>query len=331
MKYDELTIAVVGERALEVAHSLRAELPGILILAPTGEQDARLAVSRADALITYGHELPDRLLDGADRLRWVQVLTSGTDHMKWLFVERPDVLVTSAKGAHTAPVAEFALLSMLALARDLRGILHQQVEKRWGRTHAHLLYNQVVGIAGLGEIGTAIAQRCRAFGIRTVGFGSTPRTTPDVDSFHTYDQLADVAPDLDFLVIAAALNETTRGLVDRRVLAALKPSAFLVNVARGDIVDEAALTEALQAGRLAGAALDVFVTEPLPFDSPLWTLPKVIVSPHTAGSHAGVVQATVPLVVANTRHLLAGQPENMRTLVQWPTGNDLPVPGSSSR
>jgi glyoxylate/hydroxypyruvate reductase len=221
------------------------------------------------------------------------------------------VTITTSSGVHAIPLAEFAVLGLLTIAKDLPRFAEDQRARAWPEVRRPLreLDGQTLFLVGLGEIGRETARLAKAFGMRTVGIRRSRRPPPaHVDEVHGPDELAGLAGRADAMVVSLPLTEETAGMIDRATIERLPPSCIFVNVGRGGVVDEPALVEALRAGRIAGAVLDVFATEPLPQDSPLWGLPNVLVTPHAVALSARENQRIVELFVANLRRYLDGQP-----------------------
>jgi phosphoglycerate dehydrogenase-like enzyme len=249
----------------------------------------------------------------ASGLRWVQATSAGAGEQvsaaELTREELERVTVTSAAGVHAGPLAEFALLGLLAFTKDLPRLRADQQAHRWGHYPVGELSGRTVLIVGLGQIGEEVARLAAAFGMRVIGVNRSGRAdSPHVHEVRTTSQLQDCMPEADAIVVSAPLTRETAGLIDAAAIARLRPGAILVNVGRGGVVDEAALIEALRGGRLAGAALEVFATEPLPGDSPLWDLPNVLVSPHTAGLSLREDERIVALFVENLGRYLRGEP-----------------------
>jgi phosphoglycerate dehydrogenase-like enzyme len=206
---------------------------------------------------------------------------------------------------------------MLALSRDLPRSVRSQDARAWVRWPSRLLDGKCAGILGVGAIAAALAPKCKALGMTVVGITSAPeRSIAGFDRMHDIDELSRVVGTLDYLVLLTPYSPATRNLVGESVLAAMKPSSYLVNLARGGVVDEAALIRALEHGRLAGAALDVFKEEPLPTDHPLWGFKNVIVTPHLGGFCDVYVDYAMPTVEHNMRCFLAGDIAGMRNVVK---------------
>jgi phosphoglycerate dehydrogenase-like enzyme len=273
---------------------------------------------RATVLVAIGPFVTPEMIAAATRMRWIQSLTTGTEALMPLVASRPDVIVTSARGVAGPAVAEFALLSMLALRRRYGRIVRHQAERRWLRTRGDVLDGSTVTIVGVGAIAEALAVRCRAFGMRVVGVSGSRTTAPGFDRVVPREQLVEIARETDALVLTVPLSSSTRGLIGAAVIDALPRHAIVVNVARGDVVDQIALSRALADGRLAGAALDVTSPEPLPPDDALWSLENVIVSPHAAGDVQQLYDRAVPLIEHNLRAFLADDARAMRNVVAHP-------------
>lgn len=260
----------------------------------------------ADVLITFGPMMVDRVYQLGRKLKWVQALGTGVDGITDLPSLPKDAIVTNLHGIHGPPLSEAAFGAMLLLSRRMHHSVRAQDRREWVRWPSTLLNGKTVGVLGVGAIAEDLAPRLKAFNMRTVGISSGVRPVPWFDEMRPRDPLADAVRDLDYLILLTPLTPQTRGIVDAKVLAALKPSAFLVNLARGGVVDEAALIETLKARRIAGAAVDVFVQEPLPKDSPFWDLDNIFITPHLGGFNDQYVDHAMPVIEQNMRAFLAG-------------------------
>jgi phosphoglycerate dehydrogenase-like enzyme len=246
-------------------------------------------LAAADVLFGYPLEtaasLAQSLADGPN-VRFVQGTSAGMGaqvkraNLPPTTLER--VKFATAAGVHAGMLAEYLFYGLLAIRKDARRLAQLRAERRWEHFPLGELAGSTIGILGLGQIGAAIAVRARAFGMTVVGFNRRGDAQPDVDRAYPTDQLVEITPRLDVLAITLPITDRTAGMVGAEVIAALRSDAVVANVGRGGVVDEPALIAALTAGKLAGAVLDVFAAEPLPPDNPLWTLPNVILSPHTA-------------------------------------------------
>jgi phosphoglycerate dehydrogenase-like enzyme len=245
----------------------------------------------------------------ASSLRWVHAASAGVNHVLTPDVVNSDVVVTNSRGVFDEPMAEYVLGLTLALAKDLPTTLSRQRERRWQHRETERLGGRHALVAGTGPIGRAIGRKLAAIGMTVTGLGRVARSAdPDLGEVLPMSSLSEVLPDADYLVLAAPLTDETRGMIDAKALAAMKPTARLINVSRGHLVVQEDLVEALAAGRIAGAALDVFVDEPLAADSTLWRLPNVIVSPHMSGDVVGWRAELVTLFADNLSRYLDGRP-----------------------
>ncbi len=241
----------------------------------------------------------------AGALRWIHVAAAGVDTLLFDELVRSEVVVTNARGVFDRPIAEFVLALVLARAKGLHTSHDLQRDRSWQHRESESLQAKNALVVGTGAIGREVARLLTAVGVVVRGAGRTARTG-DLDFGDVVDS-ADLARHVgwaDHVVLAVPLTDGTRGLVDDAVLTAMKPTAHLVNVARGPVVDEPALMAALADGRLAAASLDVFATEPLPEDSPLWSLPGVVVTPHMAGDASGWLDTLARQFVDNAMRWL---------------------------
>jgi phosphoglycerate dehydrogenase-like enzyme len=301
---------------MQYYHGLRGAFPDLGIDLVDHHSRVDPYINDADILLTFGAHMADHVLEKGRKLRWIQALGTGVDGI----VDRPPfregVLVTNMHGLHGDSVPEAAIMLMLALARDLPRAMRQRNARKWERYPSRLLKGKTVGIFGVGAIARSLAPKCRSFGMTVVGISSAPRSMEGFDRMVHRDELEKTAGGLDFLVLLTPYTPQTHGIVGAKVLAAMKPSAYLVNLARGGIVDEEALARALRENRLAGAALDVFANEPLPEDHPFWSMDKVIVTPHLGGFHDQYAEEALPTLVENFRRFLAGDIEHMVNVVK---------------
>ena len=294
---------------------LQARFPELAINLVDHHSKTGPHIAGADTLLTFAPMLSPKVLQDAVNLKWVQALGTGVDNLIDQPALRKDVIVTNIHGIHGPPVSEAALAAMLALARDLPAAVRSQDERQWRRWPAQLLHNKTVGIFGIGAIAEVLAPKCKAFGMRTIGVSSAPRPLAGFDRMHGRDELLDVAGEFDFFVLLTPLTPATRNSVDAKVFAAMKPSSFLVNLARGGVVDEAALVAALERKRIAGAALDVFIEEPLPAGHPFWSMKNVIITTHQGGFCDVYIDHALPTIEANMERFLRGDIGGMINVV----------------
>lgn len=282
---------------------------------PDDERRWREMLGVAEVLLGLPGDSPEGLAEAVRAnpgLRWVQATAAGAGEQvsaaELTDEELARVIVTSAAGIHAGPLAEFALLGLLAFAKDLPRIVADQRAHRWGHEPVAELSGRTLLIIGLGQIGAEVARLAAALRMRVIGLNrSGGGDYPHVDELARIEALGDWLPEADAIVISLPLTSQTRGLLDAGAIARIKPGATLVNVGRGGVLDEPALIDALREKRLAGAALDVFATEPLPTDSPLWDLPNVLITPHTAALSVRENERIVSLFVENLRRYLHGE------------------------
>lgn len=247
----------------------------------------------------------------APRLRWMHTMSAGVEsYLIPEIVERSDFTLTNNSGPYDIPIAEHVLAVMLAAAKHLPDYLRAQERSFWDKDHRHAeLRGSTVVVLGLGGIGGETARLASAFGMRVIGVRRRLDLPgiPGVTEVVPPERLVDVAAEADFLVVATPLTPATRGLVSRDVIGRMKPSAWLVNIARGPIVDEQALLQAVKERRIAGAAIDAWWKEPLPADSEWWKLENVIVTPHVSNSSPHLKDRTLALFLENLRRWKAGE------------------------
>jgi phosphoglycerate dehydrogenase-like enzyme len=277
--------------------------------------------SRVEVVYFSGDLYPERIRElaiaalKAEGLAWLHSFSAGVDDNFFQILLDRGVRLTTSSGAHAVPIAHTAMLYLLAFSRDLRGWQRDQDARRWNPRNIRDLQGRMLGVVGLGPIGREVARLGRSFRMQVVGLRRRPRGDEPCETW-TLDRLGELLTKVDYLVLALPLTDQTRHLIDAAALARMKPDALLVNVARGEIVDEAALVEALREGRIGGAALDVFEREPLPETSPLWTLPNAIVTPHSSGTNPGNLVRATELFLDNLGRYLQG--EVLRNQVEAP-------------
>lgn len=255
------------------------------------------------------------LLRQSPGLKWVHIHSAGADRQIYLDLKARGVHIATSSGANAQVVATVALAGLLALARRFPGLWAEQQARQWipmlGERMPRDLPGQTATLVGWGPIGQKLGSLLQALGLHVVAVrqhaASPCQATPDAVEHVTFERLHEVLPRTDWLILACPLTDKTRQLVNERTLAALPRGAHLINVARGEVVDEQALVSALQRGHLSGAFLDVFAHEPLPPDSPLWAMPQVMVTPHAAGHSDGNEQRVRQMFLDNLRRYTAGQ------------------------
>jgi D-2-hydroxyacid dehydrogenase (NADP+) len=271
--------------------------------------ELRDRIGEADVLVVSGF-WRNEFVERAPRLRFIQSVSAGTDQYDRALLSAKGIRLASAQGANERAVAEHAMSLILALTRQLHLARDNQRKGAWrgmiGDPNAREkeLGGSTLVVYGLGRIGSRLAALGQAFGMRVIGVKRSPRGASDpIDEVVRPDPFLEVLPRADFLALTCPLTPETEGLIGEAQLAAMKPSAYLVNVARGRVVQEEPLLRALRAGRIAGAGLDTFHEEPLPPDSPFWTFDNVVITPHTAGETQRYEANIVDLLIENLARL----------------------------
>lgn len=281
---------------------------------------------QAEVLYTFAALPTSR--DEMPNLRWIQLHSAGADHLPEWLRRQQEITITTASGIHAVPMAEYTLMMMLALYRRLPRMVDFQRRREWPSDRWALfadgeLRGSTLGVVGYGSIGREIGRLAKAFGMRLLamrrhggkredtgyvepGTGDPEGVLPD--AWYTPDRLLDMLPHCDVVVNVLPLTDATRHFFDERAFRAMKPTAFFINIGRGATVDEAALIRALQEGEIAGAALDVFEEEPLPSDSPLWSMENVIISPHVSAFSTRYDDRAVDLFATNLARYVKGAP-----------------------
>ncbi|HLB26064.1 MAG TPA: D-2-hydroxyacid dehydrogenase [Dehalococcoidia bacterium] len=281
------------------------------------EAQASLAAVLAEMEVLFTSPVvPADITERAPNLRWVQLTSAGADRLLESPLLRSGVSVTTASGIHAVPIGEYVMGVMLAFAKGLAGAMRAQAERTWRPYMAEELYGKTAGIIGLGAIGSYVAKLAKADGMRVIAIrrSADGRKTgreagdPNVDELLPPSELPYLLSQSDYVIVAVPLTAESRGLIDEAELRSMKPTARIVNIARGPIINEAALVRALAEGWIAGAALDVFEQEPLPPDSPLWTVENVLLTPHISGGTPVYMERAVALFCYNLRRYLAGEP-----------------------
>ena len=298
---------------------IRSAAPGARLLTVSIEGLADGPLDDVEVLLRgfLSAEAFDRLLARAPRLAWVHSASAGVERVLTPAGLERGLVVTNARGVFSQPIAEYVLMMILAVSRRLPQLLELQRERTWQPLEGVELRDVTVGIVGLGSIGSAVAGLTGAFGSRVVavrrrtetpdGTEPTPGRSPAIERISGPEGLPTLLAESDFIVLAAPLTAETEGMIDQAALALVKPGAWLINVARGRLVDERALLRALREGPLGGAVLDTFRDEPLMPGSPFYDLPNVIVTPHTSWSSGRVLDRSVELFCDNLRRYAAGE------------------------
>lgn len=300
------------------AHTYKRLLDGIagveVVAAP--EYDLALKeLENADALLALAPYITDEMVAVARNLRWIQALTTGVDTFDRLPSLRPEIVLSSARGIHGPQMAEMALMLMLALSRDFPAMVHNQASKIWTRWPQRLLWNRTVCIVGLGIIADSLAKRCRPLGMRVLGITAQVRDVEGFDRVYARQQMEEAFAESDYVVVLTPYCAETHHMIDARAISAIKSDGYLINLARGGVIDEKAVLDALRRSTIAGAAMDVFEAEPLPTDDSLWEAPNLIITPHMGGFSDCYPEQLLPIIERNLQSVLNGNLDNMQNRV----------------
>ena len=264
----------------------------------------------ADAEVIFGLGLPENVITRAHKLRWIQAMSAGVEAILDKSLVDSSVVVTNMRGIHAIPMGECVLGLMLMFVKHSPSYFELKRKKQWKAIIPAVLHSKTVGIVGMGSIGQEVARLAKAFDMKVIATRrSTKKTTraTNVDVMLPRTGLYQLLSESDFVVLTLPLTAETKKLIAEKELRAMKSTAYLINVARGNVVDEEMLIRALEEGWIAGAGLDVFATEPLPAESALWELPNVIFTPHVTGNMADYnIQAT-KLFCENLSRYLSGR------------------------
>ena len=283
------------------------------VLFTPGERVAQADLDRVTVACLSGDLWPDwsgsfmRCCLDIPHLDWFQTFSAGVDHPVFAAIAANGARVTTASGAAAVPIAHHVMTCLLALAHDLPGFFAEQQQRVWRLRQLDDLEGRTVGVIGMGPIGRETARVAAAFGMRVIGMRRTVTGDEPCETW-TLARLDELLECVDDLVLAVPLTDDTRGLIGARELGLMRRGARLVNVGRGDLIDEGALVDALASGHLSGAGLDVFATEPLPPTSPLWAMPNVIITPHTSGETPLAAARAAGIFIDNAGRYFRGEP-----------------------
>lgn len=301
-----LTIVLNHPMAELYARLIEDRFPQVrAIIAPEPGQLQR-NIGEADALLAI--RFPVEVFDQAKKLRWFQCTSAGVDSIFPIRDRVGHITVTNARGIHGDIITDFVMAGVTMLHWDFRRFLREQAERKWNPRFVAPLAEKTLGVVGLGSIGATIARRAKSAGMTVVG-SKRDVSVPvhGVDRLFAPDALKDLLRHCDFVVLAVPATAETVGLIGAAEIRCMRREAFLINIARGNVVVEAELIKALREGSVAGAMLDVFEREPLPQDSPLWDMPNVIATPHVAGSPTNYTERVFSIFADNIERFLNGQ------------------------
>lgn len=306
-------LVILVENAETYKQALLPKFPEVAIHAAPTEEKLGEFVEKMDILLAF--RISDKMLQRASKLQWAQSLATGVDYI----INNPslpkEVLITSTRGIHGPQMSEMAFLLMLSLSRNFPQMVRNQNIGIWERWPGKLLFHKKVGILGLGVIGEEIARKCKAFGMTVYGVDIIRKERDVVDHFFAPEELLKAVTDIDYFIVVAPYTPQTYRIINKEVLFAMKPSAFFINIGRGELVDEDALIEALNSKKIAGAALDAFVREPLPPEHPFWKVKNLIITPHVGGASDIYADQALPIFEENLRRFLKGERRDLINFV----------------
>jgi phosphoglycerate dehydrogenase-like enzyme len=311
-----MKLLIYHRRADELRGLIGAAVPDLDIAAGFDDATLERHLDSAEAVIAW--KLPLDVLPRAKRLRWIQLTSAGAEQLLPARAALSGVVVTNTRGIHVDLMADYALGVLVMLQWDFPRMLRDQQARVWDQRLAMPLAGRTLGVVGAGAIGGEIVRRAAAFGMDVLAIRRTPAPVDGAREVLTADRLREALPRCDFVILVVPVTEATRTMIGGAELRAMKRTAFLINIARGSVVDEAALVAALREGVIAGAALDVFDAEPLPADSPLWALPNVILTPHVAGEPADYARRVADVFIDNVARWRRREP--LRNVVDFERG-----------
>jgi phosphoglycerate dehydrogenase-like enzyme len=322
---------IISTVALQPAHraAISSAVAGAEIVdrqCRTPEEIGELVSAGCDVLLTF--RMPNDVTDRARGLKWIQLLSAGADHALAGPLKASTIPVTTASGIHATPIAEYTLASMLSYAHRIHLAIRAQVRHEWMRSGRFMasvdeIRGLTLGIIGYGSIGRETARLGQAFGMKVLALKRDPavRTDPGwcpaglgdpagriPERFFGPGQREEILRESDYVSVTLPLTEYTRKFIGVREFSAMKPSAYLVNIGRGEVIDEHAMADALTTGRIGGAGLDVFEHEPLHASSPLWELENVILTPHISGANRGYMDKACELFTENLKRFASNRP-----------------------
>ncbi|KOP66665.1 2-hydroxyacid dehydrogenase [Bacillus sp. FJAT-18019] len=302
-------IVAIHELTAQQQQKIKEIAPDYELLVSKAKELTPQSIREAEILIGWSRSLQEDVLSNDSQLKWIQAWSAGVDKMPLSELENKGIQLTNASGVHSIPITEHIFAMILAYTRNLHLAIRQQSNNKWDTSGSFTeLAGKTIVIVGVGQIGSHAAKVAQAFGMRTVGVRHSGKSDPHVEVMYKVDQLEEALAEGDYVVNILPLTSETRGLFDKAKFAAMKDSAFFVNVGRGPTVVTDDLVEALQSGVLAGAGLDVFEEEPLPSDHPLWSMDNVIMTPHMAGDTDRYSERVMDIFLENLQHYVNREP-----------------------
>jgi len=315
-KKSNLKILIYHNKGTSFKERLLAKYPKLIIKVFNKKDEVDNFLEEAEVIICW--KLPGGFLKKAKNLFWIQVVSTGCDQILNLPDFSEKIMLSTAGGIHTTPIAEYVLCYILSICQGSFGLRKLQEQKTWGRMERCELKGKVLGIIGMGNIGREIARKAKAFDMKVTGIKRTEEKVKYTDEIFSMNNLDVLLEKSDFVVIAAPFTPLTRNMIGEKEFQKMKNSAFIINIARGEIVNEKALIYALKNREIAGAVLDVFSNEPLPEDSELWDMENLIITPHISWLTENTSERVINAVTTNIERYLEG--EKIKNLVNFKKG-----------
>ncbi|GAE36743.1 D-2-hydroxyacid dehydrogenase [Halalkalibacter akibai] len=314
-------LIVTQDINVQLTNKIHEVIPDWEIITGRDRSNWEKDLSEAEIIAGWKKEMSTLLQQKNSKLKWLQTWSAGINSLPLQELEDKSIQLTSANGVHAFPISETIFALMLGLTRKIHTYVRNQQTKTWHHANMNLeIHNKTIGIIGVGAIGQETAKIAKAFGMNVLGIRHSGKQTKYVDEMHTVNQLDHILSRCDYVVVTLPLTDETHHLFGSKQFQAMKSSAFFINIGRGEIVIESDLISALQQKEIAGAGLDVFATEPLPEESPLWEMEQVIVTPHTSGSTQFYDQRVIEnIFIPNLKNYLAAEPLSVN-LVDYQKG-----------
>jgi D-2-hydroxyacid dehydrogenase (NADP+) len=308
-------VLILETHADSYAAALRERFCDLELQVAQSSVDAHVDYGQVEILIAFGMDVTDALFTRMPKLKWVQSLATGVDHFLRSRTLADHVILTSGRGIHGPAMRETVLHLTLSVGHDSNGLVRDKDRRRWDRRAWPLLAGKTAVVIGTGVAGSAIGSLLQALEMRVIGVSRTPRNVTGFGSVVSQRELSQIVTKADYVINVLPADAENVKIIGRDIFAAMAPGAYFINVGRGETVDEVALIETLRGGKIAGAGLDVFATEPLPRESPLWDLPNVFISPHIGGLFEEYQQMAMPLIIRNMSAYLSGHADRMMNVI----------------
>jgi len=300
-------------------HQLQQNYPQLEWVRCTDSEKIPALLKETEILLTF-LQCDRKMIDAAPQLKWIQAISAGVDYMPLDEIRRRGIVLTNGRGIHKIHMAEYAVAAMINLARGFHLLFRNQLQKKWERSvPQEEIHGATVGIIGLGVIGAEIAKKAALMGMRVIGVKRIPGPVDHVEEVHAPDDMAAVFRRSDYIINLLPYTQETEKLIDQRFFDQMKPTACFINIGRGRTVNEDDLIEALRNKKIRAMVSDVYYTEPLPPESPLWDLDNVILTPHICGVSPQYMARAMQIIAHNLNVYLSGQGE-MINLVDMQAG-----------